>query len=448
MNEEDIHDNLSFAGPWSLFKDWFYFLLRHNYFWEAHRISQSLFYALPRLECQQLVQDYIAKALGEITDQESVKIAVSSMVQHFIYAFKSTHPSVLAVVQWNDAITWALFGVTLGKADEDSTSVFSRTCLRRSLEVELSISLPLDGVNEDDGLSDPLHEAAMHGDIAVLEALTALPSPCTLDELNQRALSNAALLYSHKILPFLDFKIVDARDGYQRTPLHWASLMGEGNAVKTLLSVGKADAGLIDWFGCTPLHYAVRFCVPGSETEHLQTVKALLMSESAGVNTRDSTGQTPLNMAIVQQSYDVAEILLEHKTKIETRDYGALLLLGGNNIDWLSSWKQLLWKHDHSPFLTLSTAIWHKKASLSLPGTIDLDIHAALLLRALHPSHMDKFLPILRSLLECEFSIYELPTSSQVQSDISALQRSQYQKTIVTAGAYQTLLESALQDTH
>lgn len=146
----------------------------------------------------------------------------------------------------------------MAQVDECSTSLFSRICLRRSLELELDKSLPLDGVNENDKSIDLLHEAAMYGDVAVLEALTARPSLCTLDELNGWALSSAALLYSHDLLPFLDPKIVDAVDGYQRTPLHWAALIGQGNAVETLLTVGKANAGLLDWFGCTPLHYAVR----------------------------------------------------------------------------------------------------------------------------------------------------------------------------------------------
>ena len=375
------------------------------------------------------------------------------MVQDFIFAFKSTHPSVLAVVQWNDAITWALFGVTLGKADEDSSSLFSRICLRRSLELELNISLPLDGVNENDELSDALHEAAMYGDTAVLETLTTQPHSCTLDELNRGAFSSAALLYSHNVLPFLDPKIINAQDGYQRTPLHWGSLMAQGNAVETLLNVGKADAGLLDWFGCTPLHYAIRSRIPGSERERLRIVKALLKSDSASLNTRNSTGQTPLYMAIDEQSYDVAELLLEHGTTIETRDYGALLLLGGNNSDWLSSWKSLLSKYDQSmPSISdkrdefEAPALLFKKASLCHPGTIDLHTYAALFLRALHPHFTHIFLPTLRSLLESEFSGHELPIFSQLERHISEVQRSS--KPIVTAGAYQTLLESAFQDIH
>ena len=451
LTPEDLDATFGDLGLWIEFIDWFFFLRHHNYFWEAHRTSQSLFYALPRPECQDLVQAYLAQALSANIDQESVKIAVSSMVQHFIYAFKSTSPSVLAVISWNDAMTWALFGVTLGEADEGSTSLFSRIGLRQSLELELDIYLPLDGENEDGGLSDLLHEATRYGDTALLEAITALPSTFTLEQFNLRAFSSAGHLYSHNKLPFRSSEIVNAQDGYQRTPLHWASLMAQDHAVEALLSVGKADAGLLDWFGCTPLHYAIRSCAPRVERECLRVIKALLKSDSASVNTRDLAGQTPLNMAIDEQSYDVAKILLENDATIEVRDYGALLLIGGNNIDWLSSWKRLLSKYDHSQPSILSdrlefeapARLFFKKASLYHRGLIDLDTYAALCLRALHPDYTAELLPRLRALLECEFSVYDLPATSQVQSYIREGQRSSVAKPIGGGGdTHQALLDS------
>ena len=58
--------------------------------------------------------------------------------------------------------------------------------------------------------------------------------------------------------PFLNPRTVNAQDGYQRAPLHWACLNGEVQAVKLLLRDWKADTGLLDWFGYTPLHYAAK----------------------------------------------------------------------------------------------------------------------------------------------------------------------------------------------
>ena len=58
--------------------------------------------------------------------------------------------------------------------------------------------------------------------------------------------------------PFLNPRTVNAQDGYQRAPLHWACLNGEVQAVKLLLRDWKADTGLLDWFEYTSLHYAAK----------------------------------------------------------------------------------------------------------------------------------------------------------------------------------------------
>lgn len=97
--ETSLSSDKSSARSYSAFKDWYYYLLDHGYFWEAHCILHGLSYELPRLECRIMIHHYIEKVLSTNIDQESVVIAVSSTVQDFIYAFKSTHPSVLAVVQ-------------------------------------------------------------------------------------------------------------------------------------------------------------------------------------------------------------------------------------------------------------------------------------------------------------------------------------------------------------
>ena len=234
----------------------------------------------------------------------------------------------MAVARWNDSIHWVFFGVMLAKAGEESTSTFWRICLRRLFkeELDIDIHLPLDGSNGNDEMSDWLFQAVMDEDVeAKKQAMLAGPIGYTWDELSKGALLIAAR-YPKNLLPFLNPRTMDARDVYQRTPLHWASLNGQVKAVELLLREGMADAGLLDWFECTPLNYAVRRCVPESETEHVRVVKALLMSDSVKVNKKDPAGLTPLRMAIVKRSYNVAEILLQHKAIVETNDYETLPL--------------------------------------------------------------------------------------------------------------------------
>ena len=429
--DESVIPELTSTGAWSVFIDWFYYLLHHGYFWEAQRILCSLFHQLPWLQCWDMVQDHIAKALSTETSQEPVQIAVSSMIQHLLYVFKSANPNPLAVVQWNDAFTWALFGVTLVKAEEGFPSLFSRICLRRSLQEELGLkeSLPMGSISENDEMSNPLVEAFTNGDYAMVQAVIAGPSHYTLDEINDWVFTSAAPIYSRKMLPFPNSQDVGLRDGYLRTPLHWASLIGKGDAVETLLNTGEADAHLLDWFGCTPLHYAVSSCVPESETEDIAIVKALLDSDHASVNTRDPSGLTPLYMAIVNRSYSVAEKLLERNAIVETSDYGALLMLAENDIDWLSKWKLLLSRYDpllqdesiSDPlafFRSYLEARKYEKGTVKYPGMVGLETDAALILRKIPPQaiRLKSIQTLFVFLLENDLSGTAFPTF-QVDED-------------------------------
>ena len=214
------------------------------------------------LECEDLVNDFIKKAVTINIGQESVQIAVSSLVQQLVYVVEKKCSSPWAVVQWNDAIHWALFGITLASTEEESVFLFSRICLRRSLQGYLkpNILLPLNGIRRNDDMSNSLLDAVRYGNLTVLgRATNAEPVHYTVDELNSAALLKATqLCMEGRMSPFLNSKTVNAQDRYQRAPLHWACLKGRLQAVKLLLRNGKADTRLLDWFGCTPLQYALR----------------------------------------------------------------------------------------------------------------------------------------------------------------------------------------------
>lgn len=255
----DVARNRTSPGLWDAFKDWFYLLLEHEYFWEAQRILHSLFHGISLPQCEVLVNDFIKIAVSKNIGQESVQIAVSCLVQRLVYVVESKCSDPWAVVQWNDAIHWALFGVTLARAGEESVSLFSRICLRPSLQNDfgLHFPLPLYGVRGNDDMSHLLLYAVGKGDLSVFGQAIIAESD-TLDDLKGVVLLKAVRLDTDvRVTGFLNSRIVNAQDGYQRAPLHWACLEGQLQAVKLLLRDGKADTGLLDWFGCTPLQYAV-----------------------------------------------------------------------------------------------------------------------------------------------------------------------------------------------
>lgn len=334
--EASLTSDGSFIGPWSVFKDWFYYLLDNQSFWEAQRILQSLLHVVSLLESQHMVRDYIEKAVSTNIGEESVQIAVSSLVQRFIYVIKSKRSSPLAAVPWNDAITWALLGVTLVKKGDDSTSLFKCIFLRRSLVEELApglgIILPLNGVQGNDGISDSICKAARDGDVTMMrQVVIDSPTRYRLDEMISVALLEAAQRPSkRKVLEFLDSKTVHTRDGYQRTALHWAALNHDWLLIEILLKQGGADPDSLDWFGCTPLHYVVKT----SSGEQLKAAYSLLDFNAATVNTRDLSGLGPLHTAILDDSRSIATLLVQYGAIMETSDIGALPPFDFGNVDW------------------------------------------------------------------------------------------------------------------
>ena len=334
--EASLTSDSTSVGPWSVFKDWFYHLLHNQLFWEAQRILQSLLHINSLPESQKMVHDYIEKAVSTNIGEESVQIAVSSLIQRFIYVIKSRRSSPLAVIPWNDAITWALFGVTLAKMGDDSTSLLQCIFLRRSLEEELApglgIVLPLSGVQENDGISDSLYRAVSNGDVSMMrQAMTIPPARYKLDEVNSLALLKVAQCgLEQDVLEFLNSDTVHVRDGYQRTALHWAALKCDCRKIDILLERGKADPGSLDWFGCTPLHYAVKTL----DGEQYEAAYSLLNFNAATVNMKDLSGLGPLHTAILDDSRNIANLLVRYGAILETSDNGALPPFDFGNIDW------------------------------------------------------------------------------------------------------------------
>ena len=354
---------LTHVGPWSVFIRWFYILLHHRYFWEAQRILHSLFHVLPWLQCVDLVQDYIKTAVTISIRQESVMIAVSSLVQRFIYVTESGNSDTLAVVQWNDAVTWALFGITLAEAGADSASLLSCLSLRQSLPEKLGLqtSLPLHGA---DGKSDSLykriiirHEYAQ----ATRQSMTADYIPAdelllTDYELNSWALFQAVQGQPDGMPLFLNSRTINARDGYQRTPLHWATLTGQSAAVELLLSIENANVGPVDCFGCTPLHYAVRSCLRGWEAHFTRIIEALLQCDPAQVDMTCPSGLKPFHLAVRRRFYNAAQLFLQYNPVVDSSEYEDL----PDDVESRTYWEWLSLFSDRQQ---------HRPESLALPSS-------------------------------------------------------------------------------
>lgn len=97
---------------------------------------------------------------------------------------------------------------------------------------------------------------------------------------------------------------VNALDGiYRATPLHWATVFGHINIVRTLLAVKGVNINAVDQDGTTPLHWATTY-------NRIDIVNALL-EKGAEVNVIDKHKITPLHLAAMSNNADLVSALLK-----------------------------------------------------------------------------------------------------------------------------------------
>jgi ankyrin repeat protein len=135
--------------------------------------------------------------------------------------------------------------------------------------------------------ADPVCQAARAGDVPQVEQLVR---------------DNAALL--------------DAVDGWGRTPLFWAAWNGHQAVVERLVAMG-ANVNFEDNHGTTILMAAVN--------SHKKAIVALLIDKGAEVNAKTKWGGTPLLAAAGQQ--DVIDLLVSKGADIRAKDITGRTLL-------------------------------------------------------------------------------------------------------------------------
>lgn len=142
-------------------------------------------------------------------------------------------------------------------------------------EIEIAGNIPAGGI----------HEAAIKGDLAKLKEL---------EEKNPGSLNRRHIM------------------NYGRTPLHYAVIYGQKEAVEYLVSKGaEIDLKDVD-HGRTPLHYAA---ITGNVE-----IAEILISKGMDINEEDEYGWTPLHHGAINGKTEIIELLLKKGAKVDAID--------------------------------------------------------------------------------------------------------------------------------
>jgi len=163
----------------------------------------------------------------------------------------------------------------------------------------------------------PLLCAVWKGQNDVIEYLLDNNANLELKDLNDKSVLHLAVEENHiSTLELLIQRgasgLVGQPDKEEKTPLHYAALIGDERAVKLLLSKSApVDTG--DNEDKTPLHIA-------AECGKLKCVKLLGDKSAGSVNATDERGKSPLHLAAIQGHIYVCEVLIGMGAETSCRD--------------------------------------------------------------------------------------------------------------------------------
>ena len=145
-----------------------------------------------------------------------------------------------------------------------------------------------------------------------LEALKAVFNECELNAYDRYSFKKPALSFYDILLELMDWLItqgadINAKDEYERTPLHYHAQVNNVEKVALLLERG-ADMEAQDKYKNTPLHFA----------EYNAEAAQLLIEKGADIKAKDDRGYNPmecmlsrLRNAYIEKAAKVAEVYLK-----------------------------------------------------------------------------------------------------------------------------------------
>ena len=198
-------------------------------------------------------------------------------------------------------------------ADPNAEDNYKLTPLRKAKLKQLptveSLLLEL-GAKEADATArtTPLHTASTNGQMEDALALLQNGVDANARGSNDETPLHCALTEGITRVLFYYRADLNAKDGYNRTPLHEAVVKRRLEVAQVLLDK-DADPNHVDVDRRTPLHLA-------SEAGYVEGIR-LLLERGAEVRTRDRWGLTPFELASKNHRKEAMELLLEYGAEAE-----------------------------------------------------------------------------------------------------------------------------------
>ena len=159
----------------------------------------------------------------------------------------------------------------------------------------------------------PLHAAAREGHVATMELLIARGVPLVASQFGKTALhvaAGAGQLEAMKLLLAKGMKVdTTVPQMTSGTPLFEAVSEGQLAAVQFLIEKGANVNAKELGQGRTPLHEAMK---RGDLREARKDIVLLLLDKKADLNAKDTSGKTPLALALENRNEDAAALLRAH----------------------------------------------------------------------------------------------------------------------------------------
>ncbi|KAF5245623.1 hypothetical protein FANTH_7259 [Fusarium anthophilum] len=298
----------------------------HGVFLGEHKqIQQSLLKKAGRHYFQRIETEFGVMRLCtpiEVAARIGSAEIVSQLLQAGVVLYVDT-PLDIAVIYGHERVVRVLLdyitdkNITLNRAANYPFWNYYSQKDRNDSIVRMFLDLGIDHKYVYDDESTPLHQAAQHGDVNLVERLLSLGHAVDLEDAFYRTPLHSASSIDVKRVLLAAGANANAFDVHGLTPLHTAARSGAIEEMELLLQSG-ASISVMTKKGLAILDVALSY-EHSSDSTVLRTTKFLL-DRGLGANDKNEKGAIPLHYACATSRVDAAMLLIKKGADVNAKD--------------------------------------------------------------------------------------------------------------------------------